>query len=200
MLFTSPLYFFNIRLHYIVTFVVLLLLLLQRDASIADFYAQNPRALFQNVSAQSTNPARVPASTRVAQSRRNFNGPEMDLEMVMLCIFVSDTIFETFTMLLVWILYWKFHCHQRMISELRRSFTSAQMDLETVTCSIFIMSAAFFSEVSSTFLHTQFPSYSSKIIFLIHLYTELFYKQVFDTFYASIPLLTYLIWNIKYYM
>ncbi|XP_008789515.1 uncharacterized protein LOC103706984 [Phoenix dactylifera] len=57
---------------------------LSRETSIADLYAQNPRALFRNVSAQSTNLARVPASTRVAQLRRNFNGPEMDLEMRMI--------------------------------------------------------------------------------------------------------------------
>ncbi|XP_010940659.3 uncharacterized protein [Elaeis guineensis] len=55
-----------------------------RDASIADLYAQNSRVQLQTVSAQSTNPARVPASTRVAQLRRNFNGPEMDLEMRMI--------------------------------------------------------------------------------------------------------------------
>lgn len=55
-----------------------------RDASIAHLYAHHHHALFQNVSPQQTSLAQASASTRVAQSRRNFNGPEMDLEMRMI--------------------------------------------------------------------------------------------------------------------
>lgn len=55
----------------------------------AHLFVHGPRPSFRSYSQQLTNRARVSASGRVTQFRRNFNSPDMDLEMVMLSIFMS---------------------------------------------------------------------------------------------------------------
>ncbi|URE35295.1 zinc finger, C3HC4 type, domain containing protein [Musa troglodytarum] len=52
-----------------------------RDASMAHLFVHGPRPSFRSYSQQLTNRARVSVSGRVTQFRRNFNSPDMDLEM-----------------------------------------------------------------------------------------------------------------------
>ncbi|CAD5168657.1 unnamed protein product [Musa acuminata subsp. malaccensis] len=52
-----------------------------RDASMAHLFVHGPRPSFRSYSQQLTNRARVSASGRLTQFRRNFNSPDMDLEM-----------------------------------------------------------------------------------------------------------------------
>ncbi|WOK92763.1 hypothetical protein Cni_G01454 [Canna indica] len=57
----------------------------ERDESMAhQFVINGPSLSFQSFSEQLRNCTRVSSSSRMAQSRRNFNSPEMDLEMSML--------------------------------------------------------------------------------------------------------------------